>query len=60
MSEGSPSWEIRTGDCIAKMKEMEAKSVKLVATDPPYNQGVEYDGYNDRRDRYEYLAWCRS
>ncbi len=29
----------------------------MIVTSPPYNRGVEYGRYNDRRPRAEYLAW---
>ncbi len=29
----------------------------MVVTSPPYNRGVAYGRYNDRRPRAEYLAW---
>jgi site-specific DNA-methyltransferase (adenine-specific) len=35
-----------------------SESVDLVVTSPPYNLGVRYGRYSDRRDRKDYLAWC--
>ena len=34
-------------------------SVDVVVTSPPYNLGVRYRSYEDRRPREEYLAWMR-
>lgn len=46
------------GDCLASMASMEAGTVDLVVTDPPYNIGIDY-GYGADADRREdYPAWC--
>jgi len=57
-----PHW--RTGrqrvildDCLAGMKELPTAYVDVVVTSPPYNIGVAYGSYDDRRPREEYLAW---
>jgi site-specific DNA-methyltransferase (adenine-specific) len=36
---------------------MRARSVDVVVTSPPYNIGVRYSAYRDRRPRAEYLEW---
>jgi site-specific DNA-methyltransferase (adenine-specific) len=33
------------------------KSIDVVVTSPPYNIGVSYRSYRDRKPREEYLAW---
>lgn len=38
---------------------MTPRSVDVVVTSPPYNRGVEYGAYDDRRPRAEYLDWTR-
>jgi site-specific DNA-methyltransferase (adenine-specific) len=50
---------VHQGDCIAKLKEIEAGSVDLVFADPPFNIGYEYDQYDDRRSATDYFDWCR-
>jgi len=51
-------WE---GDCLALLaREVAAGSVDVVVTSPPYNIGVAYRSYDDRRPRAEYLAWLRA
>jgi DNA modification methylase len=30
----------------------------LVFADPPFNIGYQYDVYNDRRTKADYLAWA--
>lgn len=38
---------------------MEAGSVDLVVTSPPYNLGIDYQTYKDTSDRDTFIAWCR-
>lgn len=40
-------------------RRLPPRSVQVVVTSPPYNQGVRYGRYRDRRPRDEYLAWMR-
>lgn len=50
--------DLRHGDCLAGMKTLEAESVDLVVTSPPYNLGIDYRSYDDTPAREEYLEWC--
>ncbi|MGI6294581.1 MAG: DNA-methyltransferase [Armatimonadota bacterium] len=46
------------GDCVAGMREhIPDGSVDVVVTSPPYNLGVQYNGYDDTQSREQYLAW---
>ena len=45
------------GDCIEGLERLEAGSVDLVFADPPFNIGYDYDVYDDRCERDEYLDW---
>ena len=45
------------GDCIEKLKEMSDKSVDLIITSPPYNIGLKYHKYEDKKPREQYLEW---
>src|SRR3954471_6416109 len=45
------------GDCLAVLPTIEAASVDLVVTSPPYNLGISYRGYVDRRTEDDYLSW---
>lgn len=45
------------GDCLDVLGKMEAGSVDAVVTSPPYNIGIRYRSYDDRRPRGEYLRW---
>jgi site-specific DNA-methyltransferase (adenine-specific) len=45
------------GDCLTILPTLEAESVDVVVTSPPYNLGLAYRGYDDRREEDEYLYW---
>jgi len=46
------------GDCIAGMREhVPDGGVDVVVTSPPYNLGIDYNGYDDTLSRDQYLAW---
>jgi DNA modification methylase len=49
--------EVVSGDCVARLAELPAGCVDLAFADPPFNIGYEYDRYDDRRARADYLAW---
>jgi site-specific DNA-methyltransferase (adenine-specific) len=40
------------------LRGLEAGSVDAVVTDPPYNVGLDYCGYDDKRS--DYAEWCAS
>jgi DNA modification methylase len=52
--------EVLNGDCVSLLAEQPEASVDLAFADPPFNIGYEYDRYDDRRARAEYLAWTES
>lgn len=47
------------GDCVKVLKAIPDNSVDLVATDPPFNIGLAYDLYEDKKDYKAYLDWSR-
>lgn len=51
---------VRVGDCLALLQAMAADSVDVVVTSPPYNLGISYKSYDDRRPRQDYLDWLRA
>jgi site-specific DNA-methyltransferase (adenine-specific) len=51
---------IHTGDCVERLNSLPAASVDLAFADPPFNIGYDYDVYDDRRAKSEYLNWSRS
>lgn len=45
-------------DCVAGMREsLEENSIDVVVTSPPYNLGINYNGYDDTLSREDYLRW---
>ena len=44
------------GDCLAVLRAMPADSIDAVVTSPPYNIGVAYRSYDDRKPRDIYLV----
>jgi site-specific DNA-methyltransferase (adenine-specific) len=51
-------FDLRRKDCIIGMSRLADEAVDLVVTSPPYNLGINYGKYSDRRDRVSYLGWC--
>lgn len=41
------------------MAKLPCEHVDLVVTSPPYNLGIRYGKFSDRRDRQSHLRWCR-
>ncbi|HEV3408669.1 MAG TPA: site-specific DNA-methyltransferase [Chthoniobacterales bacterium] len=50
-------FKLHNADCIDGMSRLEAASVDLIVTSPPYNLGVAYGSYSDGQDRGAYLDW---
>jgi len=47
-------------DCLKILRKIKSETIDTVFADPPFNLGKDYqNGYNDARDRQEYLAWCK-
>lgn len=44
-------------DCLEGLRGLTSGSIDVVVTSPPYNIGISYRSYDDRRPRAEYLAW---
>jgi site-specific DNA-methyltransferase (adenine-specific) len=53
------TFDLQLVDCIAGMSELKKQSIDLVVTSPPYNLGISYKKYFDRRKRDDYLRWCQ-
>ena len=45
------------GDCIEELKKLKDKSINIVVTSPPYNIGLKYHKYKDKKPREQYLEW---
>ena len=50
--------EVITGDCVEVLGGCGPAAADLVFADPPFNIGYEYDVYDDRRAKADYLAWA--
>ncbi|MDK2889968.1 MAG: hypothetical protein PWR21_600 [Methanoculleus sp.] len=48
---------IHTMDCIEGMRRLPAGSVEIIVTSPPYNIGKDYNSYDDKKPREDYLDW---
>ena len=48
---------ILIGDCLDHLAALEPCSIDVVVTSPPYNLGVAYRSYHDRRPRDGYVDW---
>lgn len=48
---------ILQGDCLQHLRAMQDGLIDVVVTSPPYNIGIPYGIYDDRRPRESYLAW---
>src|SRR5215218_7609501 len=51
--------QILTGDCLRHLAALPEGSVDLAFADPPFNIGYEYDQYDDKKERDEYLSWSQ-
>ncbi len=50
--------KLHHGDCLEVLPTLEAGSIDLVVTSPPYNLGIAYKTFKDTAPRDEFLAWC--
>jgi site-specific DNA-methyltransferase (adenine-specific) len=46
------------GDCLDVLADLPEGSADLVFADPPFNIGYQYDVYDDRRAKADYLEWA--
>lgn len=48
-------------DCLAVLGHMRSAVIDTVFADPPFNLGKDYkNGFDDKVEQAEYIAWCRS
>lgn len=48
------------GDCLDVMRFIPDRSIDLIITDPPYNQGLDYgDNFEDSKPSGEYYSWLK-
>ena len=48
---------LHCGDCLTVLPTLDAESVDVVVTSPPYNLGLDYTAYDDRLTENDYLDW---
>jgi site-specific DNA-methyltransferase (adenine-specific) len=51
-------FDLRIGDCVEEMRTIEACSVDVIVTSPPYNLDINYHSFEDSAHREEFLDWC--
>jgi len=44
-------------DCVDLMSRLDAQSIDVIVTSPPYNLGIRYNSYEDTLPRDRYLEW---
>lgn len=49
--------QIVCGDVLEETRKIPSNSVHMVITSPPYNVGIEYSDYDDKRQYSEYRQW---
>jgi site-specific DNA-methyltransferase (adenine-specific) len=54
---GAAEIRLVQGDSLVELAALDAGSVDVVVTSPPYNLGIDYAQYDDRQSRDEYLDW---
>tara|TARA_B000000532_G_C18869455_1_gene407771 strand:+ start:130 stop:996 length:867 start_codon:yes stop_codon:yes gene_type:complete len=53
----STKYEFKLGDCLETLKSISDKSINIITTSPPYNIGLKYHKYEDKKPREQYLEW---
>ena len=51
--------KIICGDCIEVLGKVRKPFADLIFADPPFNIGYEYDKYNDKVERENYIVWTK-
>jgi site-specific DNA-methyltransferase (adenine-specific) len=59
LESGSATFRFYLGDCTEVLPQLDAGSIDVVVTSPPYNLGVRYRSYDDTIPRADYLTWSR-
>ena len=48
-----------TGDCLDVLNKISNDSIDLIITDPPYNIGLKYGVYKDKKPKEEFLEYLK-
>ena len=49
--------QIHSIDCLEGLDLLDSNTVDIIVTSPPYNIGIQYNSYDDKKTRQEYLDW---
>lgn len=55
----SEGLRIIKNDCGAELDQMDAQSISVAVTSPPYNIGIDYNTYEDTKTNPEYIQWMQ-
>jgi DNA modification methylase len=55
-----PTTDIYVGDCREILPSLQKESVELIFADPPFNQGVNYNTWNDNMSQVEYIQFTHN
>lgn len=53
------TYRILQGDCLEYFKKGLIRNIHLTFFDPPYNQGKDYEYFDDEQNPEKYWAWIR-
>ncbi|MGE3957694.1 MAG: site-specific DNA-methyltransferase [Vicinamibacterales bacterium] len=56
-TKGNTEGRFFLADCLDVFSTMDASSVDVIVTSPPYNMGIRYNTYQDTLNQDEYLQW---
>ena len=51
--------KIINGDCVKVMASLPESCVDLIVTSPPYNVGIDYDSYDDKKSMEDYRQFTK-
>ena len=51
--------KIINGDCVKVMASLPESCVDLIVTSPPYNVGIDYDSYDDKKSMEDYWQFTK-
>jgi site-specific DNA-methyltransferase (adenine-specific) len=51
--------KIISGDCVKVMASLPESCVDLIVTSPPYNVGIDYDSYDDKKSMEDYWQFTK-
>jgi site-specific DNA-methyltransferase (adenine-specific) len=54
-----PRHQILTGDCLDRLKQLPNNHIDVIVTSPPYNIGIAYRSYTDKKPQDIYLEWLQ-